>query len=402
MSSKHADFRLLRASSVLVDFEWLALHQNIPKSSTIGNRQPTSVGRHNPYKPTMAAGDDDEEEALLSLSGYSTTNGLEKEIAQTLGLTSDQVTIVEVQGDDHVLFLVLGMKVGHIIERLNKNTAWTCDRAEMEEEVIIDEEEAYEIWQNMQEESRTSHLSAVPSPDGELVQPSHTSNTETDQDSIQGQLRRDPLLLKLDNVTRMKQSELDQANWEEPFIITGCLQDGHGSSNLLSKSQLTERLNTILVRTGNRNTLIESGFDNSQPLELGKAMETKGCVVFTPTKEMPSDFQKDLQELLDSFPSFPKTDNENQKHTLCIANQAGFGIGMHKHNAAFFFLVKGQKKWYMASSGFVTEPTHPAFYTTKSTHKCIQQPGEILYVPEQWYHEIFNLEYTAGFQALPE
>ena len=46
--------------------------------------------------------------------------------------------------------------------------------------------------------------------------------------------------------------------------------------------------------------------------------------------------------------------------------------------------------------------THPRFYRELSSHKCIQQPGEVLYVPNDWYHEIFNLEYTLGIQALPE
>ena len=108
------------------------------------------------------------------------------------------------------------------------------------------------------------------------------------------------------------------------------------------------------------------------------------------------------QEVLEqSFPPFPNT-KSSQKYTLCLANQAGFGIGMHKHNQAFFWLLQGQKKWYMARGDAVTDPSHPGFYTHKSTHKCLQTAGEILYVPDQWFHEIFNLEYTAGIQALPD
>ena len=46
--------------------------------------------------------------------------------------------------------------------------------------------------------------------------------------------------------------------------------------------------------------------------------------------------------------------------------------------------------------------THPGFYRDLASHKCIQRPGEVLYVPNEWYHEIFNLDYTVGIQALPD
>ena len=69
-----------------------------------------------------------------------------------------------------------------------------------------------------------------------------------------------------------------------------------------------------------------------------------------------------------------------------------------------FMLIEGVKKWYMCSSDGLEADTdtHPGFYREKSTHKCIQKSGEVLYVPTEWYHEIFNIsEYTAGIQALP-
>ena len=103
---------------------------------------------------------------------------------------------------------------------------------------------------------------------------------------------------------------------------------------------------------------------------------------------------------------FPKCDNVSEsmnKFTLTLASE-GFGIGIHKHREAMFMLIEGVKKWYMCSSDGLEADTdtHPGFYQEKSTHKCIQKSGEILYVPSEWYHEIFNIsEYTAGIQALP-
>ena len=120
-------------------------------------------------------------------------------------------------------------------------------------------------------------------------------------------------------------------------------------------------------------------------------------IIFCPVLELPSSLQRELQPFLGAFPG---NVSEETKYTMCVANE-GFGIGFHRHSAAIFMLVEGRKKWYMGpQSTEHNTPTHPGFYREKSTHKCIQVAGEALYVPNQWYHEIFNLEYTAGVQAL--
>lgn len=350
----------------------------------------------------------EEEDLLFSLTGYQSTDGLEAKIAQALDTSPDQVMIVE-EEEDRLLFLVSG-RGKELVQVLNNNnnSGWHCGVAKMEEEVVLEEEEAYQMWQNMDSDSRTSHLKPVPSPDGEMVRPQHGNHHSMASGdlAVEDQSKRDPLLRELDNIPRIDRSNLAQANWKEPFVVTGCLPED--ASPLLSRQELVQRLSSVQVRTGNRNTLVESGFDNSSPLQLQQALE-KGCIVFSPVPELPDAFRSDLQSLLGAFPSFESHENNNnndiyneeQKYTLCVAHDAGFGIGMHKHNQAFFGLVQGTKKWYLAPASFPREPTHPAFYTTNSTHKCIQTAGEILYVPDQWYHEIFNLEYTAGIQALP-
>jgi len=113
---------------------------------------------------------------------------------------------------------------------------------------------------------------------------------------------------------------------------------------------------------------------------------------------------------------------------------------MHKHGPALFFLTEGRKKWYLSHPKHIddrisncdvaaaqqkqkqnpnqsdnnnnnkilvgderTSTTHPGFYQHLSTHKCIQRPGELLFVPNLWYHEIYNLSSpTIGIQALAE
>lgn len=318
----------------------------------------------------------------------------------------------------------------------------TCVVGEEEQEVIVDEEEALKLWREQVDVARTGHLEAVPNPDGFFVQPMHalvpansvgeegTSTNETSNDDnfskveIERQLRRDPFLFELDNIERVNVADLARVSWTEPVMITGAhgSADGYprGSASgnegdrregPLSRETLASLFGDAEVRTGNRETLIDNGFVNSKPMRLRDALEssTSTCftttIVFSPVCELPSAFQAHLAPLTASFPSEHEAQGGarvDKRFTLCLAPGAGFGIGFHRHNAALFLLLEGEKKWYIGPQSTENDtPTHPGFYTTKSTHKCIQTAGEILYVPDQWYHEIFNLGYTAGIQALP-
>ena len=153
---------------------------------------------------------------------------------------------------------------------------------------------------------------------------------------------------------------------------------------------------------------------NSLPLSLIDALSPSGfddhpeCgrIVFSPVNELPPEFQDHLRPLTSALPASVEGDSgqkQDRKFTLTLARE-GFGIGFHRHNAAMFMLVVGRKKWYMGPQCVeMYPPTHPDFYSTKRSHKCIQQTGEVLHVPTNWYHEIFNLDpYTAGIQALPD
>ena len=378
-------------------------------------------------------GEDEESfstDVLLALTGiYADLDDESKaaKISLALGISPDRVSIMFDDGDAH-LFVVYPdvggiVDVEKIVQKINyviKNggaVEWLgaeaeCTVAEMEEEILIDEEEALKLWREIPAEARTSHLDTVLSPDGVHIVPTHEASVALASDFVSAthaQLKRDPLLLELDNVPRVDVSQLETVSWTKPVVITGVTAPPNGC---LTRLQLVERFGEAEVRTGNRNTLVENGFDNSKPMALGEAIEPGDIgsdhecsrIVFSPVKELPELFQQDLESLIDAFPCEHKSQGGkpvSKKFTLCLGSE-GFGIGFHRHNAAMFMLVVGRKKWYMGPQATEEEtPTHPGFYTSKSSHKCIQQPGEVLYVPDQWYHEIFNLEYTAGIQALP-
>ncbi|KAL9190278.1 hypothetical protein ACHAXT_007489 [Thalassiosira profunda] len=381
---------------------------------------------------------------VLSLTGVRAELGpaaLERRIAGVLSLPPPSVTVTIDDGNDATIVVYpegddVSLEADEVVAIINdaiqhgKVSEWTtdgavCSVAEDEESASITEEEALEMWRDMSEEVRTGHLDKVPSPDGVMIQPSNEMRaTNADKadggalSPVESHLRRDPTLLEFDNVKRVDISQIDKMSWDEPVIIANAIsEDVFAKREFLERHRLAAEYGDAEVRTGNRETLIDNGVTNSRPLPLSEALlpandsnqaEECGTIVFSPVKELPDELARELllllkkQQLLftDCFPTCPKA--PMTKFTLTIASE-GFGIGMHKHNAAMFQLLVGRKKWYMASSEDLGGDTdsHPGFYREKSTHKCIQRAGEVLFVPHDWYHEIFNLEYTVGIQALP-
>ena len=305
----------------------------------------------------------------------------------------------------------------------------TITRAEMEHEVFVSEQDAYELW--TQDPERTSHLSLVPSPDGDWIQPNHHNihnihNTSSSPKPTptptptSAQAKRDPTLFEKDNVARIHISELSLVDWNKPVVLVGVSEyDSNSLREIVSQQHLMDQYGDVVVRTGNRETLIENGFYHSEPKSLREALKIiathntdftseseseSSQMIFTPTHELPEPFQ---MEIKNHTPSLFESLLEQPKYTLCLAHQ-GFGIGLHKHGPALFYLVQGRKKWYLSPPEQVDtmlknqQPTHPGFYTS-CLQTCILQKGECLFVPDQWYHEIFNLDdYTAGIQGLAD
>lgn len=282
----------------------------------------------------------------------------------------------------------------------------TCTIADDDEEesVGIDEDEANALWRGMSEEDRTGHLDEVPGPDGVMVRPSHDRPRPPGGPSVDSQLRRDPGLLGLDNVRRVDLGDIGSVRWDEPLVISGAVSGEtlRRGDALLDRGRLMSAHGEAEVRTGNRETFIDNGFTNSKPMSLKDALG-QGRMVFTPVDgELPEGLVHELGRFVDCIRRIDARGFSPRKFTLTIA-ETGFGIGMHKHNPAMFMLLQGRKKWYMARGGSLdpSGETHPGFYGELSSHKCVQQPGEVLFVPGDWWHEIFNLSYTVGIQGLP-
>ena len=213
-----------------------------------------------------------------------------------------------------------------------------------EESVEIDEDEADALWRGMSEEDRTGHLDEVPGPDGVMVRPSHERPRPPGESSVDSQLGRDPGLLDFDNVRRIDRKDIDSARWDEPLIISGAVSGEilRRGDTLLDKGRLMSVHGGAEVRTGNRETFIDNGFTNSKPMTMRDALD-QDRMVFTPVNGgLPDGLVRELGQFVDCIRSIDAGGFSPGKFTLTIA-ETGFGIGMHKHKAAMFVLLRGRK-----------------------------------------------------------
>ena len=297
--------------------------------------------------------------AVLTLTKARTELGslvLEQHIAKALQISSSRVSVVidcdmqliiypeeddiPLDADDIATKLNYMIQQGDTLEWLSRDSI--CEVADDEETSSIDEEYALQIWQDMTEYERTSHLDKVPNPDGIMIQPSNNLCSTIDANIPPTELhrwKRDPTLLEFDNVERIDISQIHTISWQEPVIITNAIPNE--ISSILSKQELVTHYGDIEVRTGNRETLIENGISNSKPMILSNALQSTssksnvecGTIVFSPVKELPDDLANDLKVFTDHFPKCGNLSESMDKFTLTLASE-GFGIGMHKHKEA--------------------------------------------------------------------
>ena len=302
--------------------------------------------------------------AILNLTNARIEHGIsaiERHISKALSMADSKVTVMFEDDNSATIILypedesdaVSPLDAELIATQLNtliqsgEASEWanldsTCEPADDEEEVSIEEEDAYELWNNIPDEERTLHLDEIPNPDGVMILPSHcnVASEITECNSIspcEAQIRRDPYLLCFDNVDRIDVADIHTLTWDKPVIITNAVPASL-SNAVLDKQRLKDIYGYAKVRTGNRETLIDNGFTNSKPMSLSDALSSSqngstntecGTIVFSPVKELPNDFKDELSPLTNAFPCDIKAFPAAKKFTLTIASE-GFGIGMHK------------------------------------------------------------------------
>lgn len=90
---------------------------------------------------------------------------------------------------------------------------------------------------------------------------------------------------------------------------------------------------------------------------------------------------------------------------LFYIGAAGTNTYFHQHATAYNFLTAGRKKWYLLPPSANIGPTIttlPWWIENVMPRlkikpiECIQHPGEILFIPNGWFHAVYNIDEVVG------
>lgn len=73
----------------------------------------------------------------------------------------------------------------------------------------------------------------------------------------------------------------------------------------------------------------------------------------------------------------------------------GSGAPMHHHRDAWNGLVFGRKAWWFQPPSVATSATFVSDQWV-SDYRCVQEPGDFVYVPDSWSHAVYNLQDSAA------
>eukprot|EP01052_Picozoa_sp_SAG31_P014222 SAG31_NODE_875_length_11316_cov_8.924044_11_plen_673_part_00 len=98
---------------------------------------------------------------------------------------------------------------------------------------------------------------------------------------------------------------------------------------------------------------------------------------------------------------------EQQKTALFFVGPSLSGVNFHQHTAAWNALLYGQKRWFLFPPYSIYGPTslpmgewYRKYYAELRENsvvlECVQEAGELLFVPTNWYHGTLNTKPSVG------
>ena len=116
--------------------------------------------------------------------------------------------------------------------------------------------------------------------------------------------------------------------------------------------------------------------------------------------------------LLDNMPYWRKWHTNSQLHTYIAVGPIGTGLGLHEHGEAWNVAIWGKRRWILFNpadypcnetnqinswlkrdqlhgSGSWLRDVYP--HVRQPMLDCVQNKGDVVYVPEGWMHTVFNL-----------
>ncbi|KAL2481748.1 F-box protein [Abeliophyllum distichum] len=236
-------------------------------------------------------------------------------------------------------------------------------------------------------------------------------------------LEMKPEWLERDTIVRKRVVSIEEfvLNFEEPnkpVLLEGCLDDW-AALKKWDREYLVEVCGDVRFSVGPVEMKMEDFFKYSD-----QAREERPLYLFDPKfaekvpqlgmdYEVPAYFNEDLFRVLG---------NERPDYRWVIIGPAGSGSSFHidpNSTSAWNAVIKGSKKWVLFPPDVVPPGVYPSpdgaevacpvsiiewfmnFYNaTKSWKKrpveCVCKAGEVIFVPNGWWHLVINLEYSVA------
>ncbi|XP_021886897.1 F-box protein At5g06550 [Carica papaya] len=228
-----------------------------------------------------------------------------------------------------------------------------------------------------------------------------------------------PEWLERDNIIRKKGISVEEfmLNFEEPnkpVLLEGCM-DNWAALEKWNKDYLVEVCGDVRFSVGPVEMKLEDYFDYSdrvreeRPLYLFDPKFAEKVPILGLEYDVPVYFREDLFNVLG---------DERPDYRWIIIGPAGSGSSFHidpNSTSAWNAVIRGSKKWILFPPDVVPPGVHPSpdgaevacpvsiiewfmnFYgATKNWKKrpieCICRAGEVIFVPNGWWHLVINLE----------
>lgn len=232
-------------------------------------------------------------------------------------------------------------------------------------------------------------------------------------------LEMKPEWLERDNIIRRKGISVEEfvTNFEEPnkpVLLEGCL-DNWVALEKWDRDYLVQLCDNVRFSVGPVEMKLGDYFRYSdqvreeRPLYLFDPKFAEKVPTLDSEYEVPMYFREDLFSLLG---------NERPDYRWIIIGPAGSGSSFHidpNSTSAWNAVIKGSKKWVLFPPDVVPPGVHPSpdgaevacpvsiiewfmnFYDATKTWKkkpieCVCKAGEVIFVPNGWWHLVINLE----------
>ena len=223
---------------------------------------------------------------------------------------------------------------------------------------------------------------------------------------------------------------LEKYYLQQPVIVTGVTTSPNPTG--WSTAHLLQKYGALSVGTGSSRTIVKMGGTGRANAKLGDIIEAlrtsrvhKGDVdvyafdrdsqLFDEAPELIDGLRDTAAAVLgDMFQSskIPKrkwnaTDAptfEKFRYFFSLGGK-GSGVHLHHHSDGWSYLFEGKKRWFFRPPYTLPSITHMGFirmryWLDKGVYpklnpdekplECVQKPGELIYIPESWWHGTIN------------